>query len=190
MPRLLPTGCLARSGVGMVHNAAESRRRQGTSHGAAAKIAGVLRMSRTIFVGFARNSRNCLVPRVPAGASLAGKWPAPPRYRRHCVRQSFVLVGPIGGEPQELTLHRIDASDIGRDEVIAAAFICHHLKMAARERRGGARAAEMDEGREILLLASRGLHLACASEHIGDMAVQIDGRELDGVARDRGNRDC
>ena len=36
--------------------------------------------------------------------------------------------------------------------MIAAALVRHHLKLAARERRGGTGAAEMDEGREILPL--------------------------------------
>ena len=53
---------------------------------------------------------------------------------------------------QELALHRVDPGDIGRDEVIAAAFVGQHLKLAAGESRGGASAAKMDEGRNILLL--------------------------------------
>src|ERR1700733_4948550 len=95
------------------------------------------------------------------------------------------LVPVVGREAQELPLHRIDVSDIGRDEVIAAALASHHLEMAACEGGRWTRAAEMDEGREILLLAGRGLHFAGAGENVCDMAVQIDGRELDRMAWDR-----
>src|ERR1700733_6462513 len=95
------------------------------------------------------------------------------------------LVPAVGREAQELPLHRIDVSDIGRNEVVAAAFTGHHLKMAACEGGRRTRAAEMDEGREILLLAGGGLHLGGAGENLCYMAVQIDGRELDRMARDR-----
>src|SRR5271154_7039972 len=63
------------------------------------------------------------------------------------------LVPAVGRKALELPLHRIDVSDIGRDQVIATALAGHHLKMTARESGRRTRAAEMDEGREILLLA-------------------------------------
>src|ERR1700733_821470 len=69
------------------------------------------------------------------------------------------LLRLVGRKPHELTLQRIDVSDIGRDQVIAAALAGHHLKMTARESGRRPRAAEMDEGREILLLAGSGLRL-------------------------------
>jgi hypothetical protein len=71
--------------------------------------------------------------------------------------------------------------------VIAAALVGDHRKLAARVGRGGAGAAEMDEGGEILPLACTRLHIARASENIGDIAIQIDRCQLDGVARDRAN---
>ena len=46
---------------------------------------------------------------------------------------SQALVRTIGRKAQELPLHRIDVSDIGRDEMIAAALAGDHLKMAACE---------------------------------------------------------
>ncbi len=63
-----------------------------------------------------------------------------------------VLIPAVGHKAQELALHCVDPGDIGRDEVIAAAFVGQHLKLAAGESRGGASAAKMDEGRNILLL--------------------------------------
>src|SRR5580698_3011146 len=99
--------------------------------------------------------------------------------------RSCTLVPTLSPKPHELPFHRVDVSDIGRDEVIAAALAGHHLKMAACEGGRRTRAAEMDEGREILLLAGSGLRLAGAGENVCDMAVQIDRRELDRMARDR-----
>src|ERR1700727_3495 len=99
--------------------------------------------------------------------------------------RSCPLAPTLRGQPHELPFHRIDVSDIGRDEVIAAALAGHHLKMAACEGGRRTRAAEMDKGREILLLAGSGLRLAGAGENVCDMAVQIDRRELDRMARDR-----
>lgn len=69
--------------------------------------------------------------------------------------------------------------------MIATALAGHHLKMTAREGRGGTRAAEMNEGGEILPLARAWLYIADAGENLSDMAVQIHGRQLDGMARDR-----
>jgi hypothetical protein len=69
--------------------------------------------------------------------------------------------------------------------MIAAALAFHHLKMAACESSRRTGAAEMDEGREILPLARAWFHIISAGENLGDMAVQIHGRELDGMARDR-----
>ncbi len=69
--------------------------------------------------------------------------------------------------------------------MIAAALAIHHLKLAARESRGGTRPAEMDEGGEILLLLRARLYITGAGENIGDIAVEIHGRKLDGMARHR-----
>ena len=69
--------------------------------------------------------------------------------------------------------------------MIAAAFVGHHLKLAAREGCGGTPAAKMDEGGEILLLLRACRHIARAGENRRDIAVQIHGCELDGMARDR-----
>jgi len=83
-----------------------------------------------------------------------------------------------------LPLHRIDPGDIACNEVIAATHVGDHLKLAACKSCGGTRAAEMDERRKILLLLRRCRHIAGAGENISDIAVQIHGRELDGMARD------
>ena len=69
--------------------------------------------------------------------------------------------------------------------MIAAVLVGHHLKLAAREGRGGTRAAEMDEGGKILPLLRAWLRVANAGENVGNIAVEIDGRQLDGMARDR-----
>src|SRR5471032_449023 len=72
---------------------------------------------------------------------------AQPIRPRRCV-----LIPAVGRKAQELALNCVDPGDIGRDEVIAAAFVGQHLKLAAGESRGGASAAKMDEGRNVLLL--------------------------------------
>src|SRR3984885_12715197 len=95
------------------------------------------------------------------------------------------LVPAVGRKPYELALQCVDVSDIGRDEMIAAALAGHHLKMTGCGGGRRTRAAEMDEGREILLLAGGGLLVARSGENLSDMTVQIDGRELDRMARDR-----
>ncbi len=69
--------------------------------------------------------------------------------------------------------------------MIAAALAGQHFEVAPRESGGGTRAAEMDEGGEILLLLCACLHAISAGENIGDIAVEIDGCELDRMARDR-----
>jgi len=97
-----------------------------------------------------------------------------------------VLIPAVGRKAKELTLHCVDPGDIGRDEVIAAAFVGQHLKLAAGESRGGASAAKMDEGRNILLLRRACGHVR-AGEDRGHIAVQIHGCEFDGMARDRAN---
>ena len=78
------------------------------------------------------------------------------------LHQSYALQAAIGREALELPFHRIDPGDIACDEVIAAALAGHHLKMTARESGGGAGAAEMDEGGEILLLLRVDRHIACS----------------------------
>jgi hypothetical protein len=69
--------------------------------------------------------------------------------------------------------------------MIAAALARVHLKMPACEGGRRTRAAEVDEGREILPLARAGLRIARAGENIRDIAVQIDGCKFDRMARDR-----
>jgi hypothetical protein len=96
------------------------------------------------------------------------------------------LISAIAREAQELPLHRIDPSNIRRDEVIAAAFTGYHLEIATRESRGGAWAAEMDEGGYILFLLRVCGHCR-AGENRGHIAVQIHRSQLDGVARDCAN---
>src|SRR5690348_357947 len=95
------------------------------------------------------------------------------------------LIPGIGSEAHKLPLHRIDLREIGRDEVIAAALAVDCLKTAAGEGQRRTWTAEMDEGGEILLLLRVCGHVGCAAENGGDIAVQIHGRELDGVAGDR-----
>ena len=70
--------------------------------------------------------------------------------------------------------------------MIAAAFVSQHLKFASGESRGGASAAKMDEGRNILLLLRPCGHFR-AGEDRGHIAVQIYGCEFDGMAGDRAN---
>jgi hypothetical protein len=55
-----------------------------------------------------------------------------------------LLIPVIGRKPHELSFHRIDPGDVGRDEVIAAALAGHHPEIAACESRGRTRAAEVD----------------------------------------------
>src|ERR1700693_1859158 len=66
-----------------------------------------------------------------------------------------------------------------------AALAGHHLKTTVHEGRGGTCAAEMDEGGEILLLLRACHCLWRAGKNRRDMLVQVHGRELDGMARDR-----
>jgi hypothetical protein len=95
------------------------------------------------------------------------------------------LIPAVGGKAQKLPLHRIDLGEICRDEVIAAALAGQHLKTTAHEGRGGTCAAEMDECGEILLLLRACRCVWRAGKNRRDMLVQVDRRELDGMARDR-----
>src|SRR5260221_7072098 len=69
--------------------------------------------------------------------------------------------------------------------MIAAALAGHHLKTTVHEGRGGTCAAEMDECGEILLLLRACRCVWRAGKNCRDIVVQIHGRELDGMARDR-----
>ena len=69
--------------------------------------------------------------------------------------------------------------------MIAAALAGRHLKVTAHEGRGGTCAAEMDEGGEILLLLRACRCVWRAGKNRRDIVVQVHGRELDGMARDR-----
>jgi hypothetical protein len=100
------------------------------------------------------------------------------------VRPMDLLAAALARKAQELSLHRIDFGDIRRDEVIAAALAGDHVKPAACVGRGRARAAEMDESGEILLLLRACGRYAGMGESCRHMAVQIHGGELDGMARD------
>src|SRR3954453_15467398 len=108
-----------------------------------------------------------------------------PGLRLASAGKTSMLVPALGSKAQKLALHRIDLGEIGRDEVIAAALAGRHLKAAVGEGQRGAGAAEMDECGEILLLLRVWRRVARASENRGDIAVQVDRRELDGMARDR-----
>src|ERR1700720_4189755 len=69
--------------------------------------------------------------------------------------------------------------------MIAAALAGHHLKTTVHEGRGGTCAAEMDECGEILLLLRACRCVWRAGKNCRDIVVQVHGRELDGMARDR-----
>jgi len=69
--------------------------------------------------------------------------------------------------------------------MIAAALPGHHLKTTVHEGRGGTCAAEMDECGEILLLLRACRCVWRAGKNCRDIVVQVHGRELDGMARDR-----
>src|SRR5579863_5156453 len=71
--------------------------------------------------------------------------------------------------------------------MIAATLVGLHLKVAAGEGGRGTSAAEMDEGGEILGLARAGLHIVSAREHRRNVAIEIDRREFDRMARDGAN---
>ena len=89
----------------------------------------------------------------------------PPAPDFAALHPGYALTSVIRRKALKLPFHRVDLRDIARDEVIAAALGGDHLKFAARVRGGGASAAEMDEGGEILLLLSGGLHIAGAREN-------------------------
>src|ERR1700680_1844199 len=89
----------------------------------------------------------------------------------------------VGGEAQELLLHRVDLGEICRDVVVAAALAGDQIEAAASERLGRTGAAEMNYGGELLLLLRAGRRVWPVCENGGDVAVQKHRRELDGVAR-------
>src|SRR6202790_3917522 len=97
----------------------------------------------------------------------------------------LTLVPAVVSKAQKLPLHRIDLGEICRDEVIAAALAGHHLKTTVHEGRGGTCAAEMDECGEILLLLRAWRGVRRAGKNCRDIVVQVHGRELDGMARER-----
>ena len=100
------------------------------------------------------------------------------------LRRPIELISAIGRKARELPLHRVDPGDIGRDEMIAAALARDHPKVTARESRRRSRAAEMDEGGQILFCCGC-LHITRARENPCDIAVEIHRRQFDGMARDR-----
>jgi len=106
-----------------------------------------------------------------------------PPYAMQHIHVTLILA--VGAKAQKLPLPRIDLGEICSDEVIAAALAGDHLKTTVHEGRGGACAAEMDECGEILLLlrACRGVWRAGKNRR--DIVVQVHGRELNGMARDR-----
>ena len=118
-------------------------------------------------------------------AAIDGHHFVPPDLRTGKMTHRLTLVPAIGRKAQELPLHRIDPSEIARDEVIAAALAGHHLKITACECCSGTGAAEVDEGSEILFLLRACRHFRCAGENRRDIAVQIHGSQLDGMAGDR-----
>jgi hypothetical protein len=105
--------------------------------------------------------------------------------RQTTAELALTLIPAVGSKAQKLALHRIDLGEIRRDEMIAAALAGHHLKSTVHEGRGGTCAAEMDECSEILLLLRACRCVWRAGKNCRDILVQIDSRELDGMARDR-----
>src|ERR1700726_3813251 len=69
--------------------------------------------------------------------------------------------------------------------MIPAPFAGSHLKVTASVSGGGTSATEMDKGGEILLLLRIDGHGARSSDDGGDIAVQIYGCKLGGMARKR-----
>jgi hypothetical protein len=62
----------------------------------------------------------------------------------------------VGGEAQELLLHRVDLGKICRDVMVAAALAGDQVEAAARERLGRTCAAEMNYRGEFLRLLPTG----------------------------------
>jgi hypothetical protein len=91
----------------------------------------------------------------------------------------------VRGQPQKLLLHGVDAAEIARHEVIAAALAGHRPKTAAHKSPGGPGAAQMDEGGEILFLLRARDRARRGGEHAGHLAIEIDRRKRDGVAGQR-----
>src|ERR1700738_3539777 len=85
----------------------------------------------------------------------------------------------VGGAAQEVTLHRVDLGEVCRDVVVAAALAGRQLEAAAREGPSRTRAAEMDDGGELLLLLEARHRAGRSRENRRDVAVQEHCRELD-----------
>ena len=66
--------------------------------------------------------------------------------------------------------------------MVSASFAGNHLKVTASISCGGPSATEMDKGSEILLLLRIDRQVAGSSEDGGDIAVQIYGCKLGGMA--------
>jgi hypothetical protein len=98
---------------------------------------------------------------------------------------SFVLVVAVFRKLLEKPLHHVDLGDVGCNEMIPASLAGGHLKMATSVSGGRTSATEMDKGGEILLLLRIDGHGARSSDDGGDIAVQIYGCKLGGMARKR-----
>src|ERR1035437_2206388 len=86
------------------------------------------------FFSAKRNTEAASLPMtslVSALGELRGCRCAQPIRPRRCV-----LIPAVGRKAKELALHCVDPGDIGRDEVIAAAFFGQHLKLAAGRKLG------------------------------------------------------
>src|SRR4051794_2227688 len=106
---------------------------------------------------------------------------------RQINRSRSTLVRAAGGKTLELALHGVDLCEIAGDEVIAAALAIRELKAAARIAESRARATEVDDGGEILLLLRIGLGIRHPREHEGDLTIEIHRCKLDRVAWEHAN---
>jgi hypothetical protein len=89
----------------------------------------------------------------------------------------------ICGEVQELPLHRVDTGEVCRDLVITAALAGGQTKPALGKGLGRTRAAQMDYRGKLLLVLRIRLAMSPAGENRPEIAIQINRRELNGVAR-------
>lgn len=89
---------------------------------------------------------------------------------------------PIGGQTQELLLHRVHPGEVRSRVLVTAALAGRQMKSAAHEVPGQAWAAEVDEGGDLLLLLRRRRTAETRPENPGDAAVEQCRGEFDGVA--------
>src|SRR5690242_4198503 len=90
----------------------------------------------------------------------------------------------VGCHLLEFPLQGVDPCDVRRNEMVSASFASLHPEVTACVSGGGTSAAQVDEGGEILLLLWSGHHTR-TREDGGQIAVQVYGGKLGGVARKR-----